>query len=150
MISNQPLDSIIRSDFFVRRHSENEIPPEWEALCLQPQEIRNQDGYIVFHVLGSASVKVPALFAEFERIEGPVGAARFDHIQMADEENRTLYTCAAKFDYEVGLTRRRGEDLDIRIRNPASRKRASSTFTAGVVLPTVLMLISSLKISRAS
>src|ERR1700756_5208225 len=91
------LEQPIHADFvsislFVGCECQNQIAAGHPTLPLPANEIRGQYGYTILHILRAAPIEIAVTFGELERIEirRPVIAACFDHIEMADQQNRFI------------------------------------------------------------
>ncbi len=88
MILEKPVHSVESPAFLVGRESQDHIAVRLEILLSQTNERRDQDRVAALHVLRSTAVEVAVFFDKMEWIGGPILAARFDHVQVADDQNR--------------------------------------------------------------
>ena len=87
MLLDQPIDAVGGAAFLVGGEGEDEIARGLELFALHAQEGSDEGGVVAFHVGGAASVEVAVLLAEDEGVEGPVVAARFDDVEVSEEED---------------------------------------------------------------
>ena len=113
MIFEQPVNAIGGAAFFVGGEREDEIAIGLVILLLQANEGGGEKCVAIFYVARAAAVVVAVFFDELEGVHGPVFAARFDHIEMADEENRFLRAGAANARDQVAFARIRAEDVNV-------------------------------------
>ena len=88
MILQEPIHPVRRAALFVGRERQDDVAIRNEPLLLQSNEIGDHDGIAGLHVLRAATVVVAVLLDELKRIGGPVLGSRFDHVEVADDENR--------------------------------------------------------------
>src|ERR1700690_2867876 len=85
-------------------------------LLLQAQERGDQKRVAVLDVSCAAAVKVAVLLEELERVHGPVLAARFDDVEMADEQQGFLRARAVNARDQVAFAVVRSEHLHVACR----------------------------------
>ena len=90
VVLDQPVDAVRFAALLIGREREDDVAIGVEAFPVQAEEGFDQDGVGLLHVLGAAAVVVAVFGYELEGIGGPVVAACFNHIQVADEEDRLL------------------------------------------------------------
>jgi hypothetical protein len=71
-----------------------------------------------FHILRAAPVEVAVFFHELERVGGPVFAARFHHVEMADDQDRLVRAAAVQARHQVPLALVGAENLGVGRREP--------------------------------
>ena len=98
---------------FIGGKRENEVAIRLEFFLLQANKSGDQKRVAVLDISSAAAVKVSVLLNELERIHGPIRAARFDHIQMADEQQRLFRARAVNARHHVAFAVVRSQDLDI-------------------------------------
>ena len=103
MIFHQPIDAVEIAAFFVGGEREDQVAIGLVVLFLHANEVGDEDGVAFLHVVGAAAVEVAVFFNELKRIGGPVFAARFDDVEMADEEDRLALTGAVDAGDEIFL-----------------------------------------------
>jgi len=86
VVLDQPVDAIRFAAFLVRREREDDVAIGTEAFAVQAQERFHQDSVGLLHVLGAAAVVVAVFGYKLEGVGGPVAAACFDDIEVADEQ----------------------------------------------------------------
>ncbi len=106
-MGEEPVDAVGFAALFVGGEGENEVAGGDEALALETDEVGDQDGIVVLHVLGAAAVEVAVALDQLEGICVPLGLGRFDDVEMADDEERREGTAgsAAIMDDKVHLAR---------------------------------------------
>src|SRR5207248_10581956 len=75
------------------------IAVRFEIFLSQAHKRGDEDGVAGLHVLCSAPIEVAVFLDKLEGIGSPVFAARFDHVQMADDQNRFQRGAAAAQSY---------------------------------------------------
>ena len=100
----QPVHAVRRAAFFVGSQSKNQIAVRQEAFLLQADEIRDQDGVTLLHVLGAPSIEEAVFFNEFEGIRGPIGPERLHYIQMPDKQDWLAVSGSAEAHHQILLT----------------------------------------------
>ena len=112
MLFDEPIDAVGRAAFLVGGEGEDEIAGGLEVFALHAQEGSDEGGVVALHVGGAAAVEVAALLAEDEGVEGPIGAAGFDDVEVSEEEDGTRGAGAAEADHEVAFAGDGGEYVD--------------------------------------
>ena len=111
MLVDEPIDTVGGAAFLVGGQGEDEIARGLELFALHAQEGGDEGGVVALHVGGAATVEVAVLFAEDEGVEGPVGAAGFDDVEVSQEEDRAPGSRPEQADHEIALADDGGEDL---------------------------------------
>ncbi len=88
MILQEPFHAVRSAALLVGGQREDDVAIRREPLPLQSNEIGDHDGIARLHVLRPAPIIIAVLLDELKRIGGPVLAPRFDHVEVADDENR--------------------------------------------------------------
>ena len=115
VVLDQPVDAVRLAALFIGGEREDDVAVRTEAFALQAEEGLDQDGVGLLHVLGAAAVEVAVFLGdELEGIGGPVVAARFDDVEMADEQDGLLAACAVVAHDEVLLAVVGAEQLHVR------------------------------------
>ena len=91
----------------------------------------DHDGVAVFHVLRAAAVEVAVLLDELKGIGRPVFAARFDHVEMPDQQHRLVLAAAVQAHDEVLLAVVRAQDLDVALGKSGVAKALRHGFRRG-------------------
>jgi hypothetical protein len=104
---------ISQSALFVGSKSQDEVAVGNEALPFHANEIGDQDGIAFLHVVGATTVEVAVFLDELERIGGPVFAAGFDDVEVADEQNGITFSGAVDAGDHVFLAVGWPGDLDV-------------------------------------
>src|SRR6202034_30306 len=113
MIFEEPVDAVGFAAFFIGGEGEDEVAVGLESFLVEADKGRNQHGVGVFHVLGAAPVVVAVLLDELEGIGGPVFAAGFDYIFVADEEDGRVGSGTVIADDEVFFAVIRAAEEDV-------------------------------------
>src|SRR6266705_2090092 len=101
------------------------------AFFFQADEIGNENGVAVLHVLGSAAVKVAVFFDEFEWIGGPILAVRFDDVQVPDEQDGLVISSSVKANDEILLSLVGTGDMEVLLSETCFEQTASQRFGGG-------------------
>jgi hypothetical protein len=118
MLRHEPVDAVCRTTLFVGGQSQDQVARRTEIPLLHAQECGHQHSVVALGVLGAASVEESALLDEFERVDTPVAAQRFDDVQVSDKEDRFRRTCTAQAHYDISFSRLRPQHLHIRLGIP--------------------------------
>src|SRR5216683_4512946 len=86
-VLEEPVDAVGLAALLVGGEGEDEVAVGDEALTLEADEVGDEDGVAVFHVLGAAAVEVAVLLDELEGVGGPLGLWCFDYVEVADDED---------------------------------------------------------------
>ncbi len=103
VIFHKPIDAVEIAAFFVGGQREDQVAIGLVVFFLHANEVGDEDRVAFLHVVGAAPVEVAVFLNELERIGGPVFAARFDDVEMADEEDRFALTGAVDARDEIFL-----------------------------------------------
>ena len=128
MILEQPDDAVVGAGFFIGGQRENQIAIGAIAFFFQPNKIGDQNCVAVFDVFGAAAVEVAFLFDELERIGGPIFAAGFDNVEMADEQDRRANARAVNAHDKIAVARIGAEELHIAIGKAGASKPRGHSF----------------------
>ena len=146
-----------RDDFLVAGGGQHDVALRPIAFAFVADQVVEEHRHHRLVVGGAARVKVAALLDQLERVAGPVFAPGFDHIEMAEQQNRLLRTIAAQARDQVALFRRarRHDDLDVGRRNAAGdqpllhrlgRHRATAGRIGGVDFDQFLVKLAQLRL----
>jgi hypothetical protein len=113
VIGEEPVDTIRFAAFFVRGEREDDVAVRLVIFLLQANQRGDQDGIAALHVLGTAAVEVAILLGELKGVYRPVFTARFDHVQVAHEQDWLLCACALQTDDEIAFAVVGADDLDV-------------------------------------
>src|SRR5579872_7199453 len=103
MIFDEPIDAVEIAAFLIGGERENQVAVGLVVLFFHANEVGDKDGVAFLHVVCAATVEVAGLFNKLKRVSGPVFAARFDNVEMADEEDRLALAGAVDAGYEIFL-----------------------------------------------
>ena len=84
-----------------------------EALALEPDQRVHEDRGHRLVVAGAAPVEVAVLLHQRERVGGPVLAARLDHVEVGQQQQRLARPRPPEARHQVALARRRRQHLDV-------------------------------------
>src|SRR5207247_6714262 len=127
----QPVNAVERATFLIGGQRKNQVAVGQIAFFFQADEIGNENGVAVLHVLGSAAVKVAVFLDEFEGIGGPVLAVRFDDVQVPDEQDGLAISSSAQTDNEILLPLVGSRDMDVLLSETRFEQTASQRFGSG-------------------
>ena len=114
MVLDQPVDAIRFAAFLIGGEREDDVAIGLKAFAVQAEEGLDQDGVGLLHVLGAAAVVVAVFGYELEGVGGPVAAACFDDIEMADEQDGLFAAGAVIADDQILLAVVGAEQLHVR------------------------------------
>src|SRR5262249_31635710 len=114
VLLDEPIDTIVLSArFFVGGEGNDQVAVRTVVLLLEADQVGDPDGGHGFVVNGTAPVKVTLALEEFERIDGPVLAARLDDIEMREQQQRPTRPTGAVSSDQIASLRRRAENCNI-------------------------------------
>ncbi len=113
MFFNQPVDTIKIATFFVGCKRQDQIAVGDKTFALQAEKAFDQDRIAFLHVLRAAPVEKSVFLNELEWIHGPVFAAGFHHIEVADEKDGLLLAGAMITHDEILFALVRAGDDDV-------------------------------------
>ena len=116
MIVDQPIDSIRGAAFFVGRECQDDVTIRHISFLLEPDQRGHHDGIAIFHVLRTAAVVVTIFLHKLKRISSPIFAPCFDHVEVADEQDRFVLAAAMEAHHQVFLAVVRSENVKIALR----------------------------------
>ena len=90
MILDQPVHAIRCAAFLVRRQRENNVAAGHVSFFLHADQRGRHDRVAILHVAGAPPVVISVLLDELKGIGRPVLAARFHHVEMADQQHRLV------------------------------------------------------------
>ena len=93
MVLQQPVHAVRFAAFLVGGEGEDQVAVGAVVFTVEADEVGDQDGVVHLHVLGAAAIEVAVFLDELEGVGGPVGAAGFDDVQVADESE---WACARR------------------------------------------------------
>src|ERR1017187_10316465 len=128
MLSDEPIGAVRAAAFLIGGEGEDEIARGLEVFALHAREGGNEVGVVALHVGGAAAVEIAILLEEDEGVEGPVGAAGFDDIEVSEERDGARGARAVQADHEVALTGDGGEDLDVALRESGGAEAGGHGF----------------------
>ena len=113
MIFQKPVDAVRASAFFVSRQRHDDVAIGFEVFLFHANHRHHEECVSRFHVDRAAAVEVAVFFDEFERIDGPIFAARFHDVEVADHQNRFASAGAVEARDEVSFSRIRTTDVEV-------------------------------------
>src|SRR5947209_13121188 len=131
MLVQQPVNSVERATLLIGGQRKNQVAVRQIAFFFQADEIGNENGIAVLHVLGSAAVKVAVFFDEFEWIGGPILAVRFDDVQVPDEQDGLAISGSVKANDEVLLPLVGTGDVEVLLSETRFEQTAGQRFGGG-------------------
>ena len=116
MVLEQPVSAIGGNiqQLFVRGQRHDNVPIRNETFLLITDEISDEDCGHRLIVRSAAAVEVTVLFEKLERIDRPIFALGFDHIEMGKQEEGLARACAAQASYQVSFSRLWSQQMKIR------------------------------------
>src|SRR6266702_1291404 len=123
MLVQQPVNSVERATLLIGGQRKNQVAVRQIAFFFQADEIGNENGVAVLHVLGSAAVKVAVFLDEFEGIGGPVLAVRFDDVKVPDEQDGLAISSSAQTNDEILLPLVGTGDMDVLLSETGPNER---------------------------
>src|SRR5579864_4660818 len=115
MILDQPIRAVEIAALFVGGKGENDVAIRDIIFLLKTKQSGDHDGVTIFHVLSAASVEISVLLDELERVGSPVLAARLNHVEMSNEQDRFVRTRSVQAHDQVLLSIIRADDLNVSI-----------------------------------
>src|SRR6266851_7359852 len=131
MLVQQPVNSVERATLLIGGQRKNQVAVRQIAFFFQADEIGNENGVAVLHVLGSAAVKVAVFLDEFEWIGGPILAVRFDDVKVPDEQDGLAISGSVKANDEILLPLVGTGDMDVPLSETRFEQTASHRFGGG-------------------
>src|SRR5438093_2457597 len=131
MLVQQPVNSVERATLLIGGQRKKQVAVRQIAFFFQADEIGNENGIAVLHVLGSAAVKVAVFFDEFEWIGGPILAVRFDDVQVPDEQDGLAISGSVKANDEILLPLVGTGDMDVPLSETRFEQTTSQRFGGG-------------------
>src|SRR5207244_10965608 len=116
---------------FIGSEGKNDVAVGHVTFLLKSDQSRGHDGVAIFHVLRAAAVEVTVFLNELKGVGGPVFAAGFDDIEVADEKNRFMLSAAMQADDQVFLTIIWTEDAEIAFGESGIAKALRHCFRRG-------------------
>jgi hypothetical protein len=145
VLREQELDAVRVAPLLVGGEREDQVALGRPPLALVAQQVGDEDRRHRLVVRRAAAEEVAALLVQRERVARPVGAVGGHHVEVREQQDRLARRAAAGraaapavAHDEVPLRRlpRRHEQLHVRRREPAARKRRRIASAARVVEPT--------------
>src|ERR1700681_2721886 len=107
MVLEQIMRTVMRriGEFFVGRERQDDVAIGLEALLDVFDQVGDEDRGHRLVVDGAAAAEIAVDLLQLERVEIPVLALSFDHIEVSNKEDRLARASAAQSRNEVTLTR---------------------------------------------
>jgi len=145
----QPIDAVVIAALFVGGQRKDQIAVGDKAFAFQAQKTFHQDGVAFLHVLRASAIEKSVFFDELEGVHGPVFAAGFDHIQVADEEDGFFLAGAVIADDEILFAIVRACDDDFFFLEAGGEQPLAMASEAFVTLPTESLVLVSISVGRS-